>query len=134
MPSIRFPLLYPAALLLAVALAGCAGTPALSELRAQVEPPPGLEVTDDAELDVRLVGARGTLAETHVTPRGQGPWPVVLRYAPPQDDASVQLRAELRQQGRVTHAAEPLSLDDTAPGDILSLPIVPRPSAAPGPQ
>lgn len=127
MPSIHFPLRFPAALLLAVALAGCAGTPPLSELRAQVEPPPGLEVSDDAELDVRLVGASGTLAETHVTPRGPGPWPVVLRYAPPRDDASVGLRAELRQHGRVTHAAEPLLLDDAAPGDTLSLPILPRP-------
>ncbi|WP_445156635.1 hypothetical protein [Halomonas sp. E14] len=127
MPTIRLPLRYPIALMLAVALAGCAGTPDLSELRAQVEPPPGLVVSNDAELDVRLVGAGGTLAETHVTPRGPGPWPVVLRYAPPRDDASVQLRAELRQQGRVTHSAEPLQLDDAAPGDTLSLPILPRP-------
>ncbi|WP_444678620.1 hypothetical protein [Halomonas sp. E19] len=75
MPTIRLPLRNPIALMLAVALAGCAGTPDLSELRAQVEPPPGLVVSNDAELDVRLVGAGGTLAETHVTPRGPGPGP-----------------------------------------------------------
>jgi uncharacterized lipoprotein YbaY len=117
-------------LLAALVLAGCAGTPQFTELRTSVEPTAQLEPAEDAELSVRLSDAGGTLAETRVTPLDPGPWPVVLRYdsrALEGADAP-RLSAELRQQGRLTHAtAEPVPLETDAPAEPVSLPLDPRP-------
>lgn len=111
-----------------LALAGCAGTPEFTELSALVEPPAGLELGADAELQVRLSDAEGALAETHATPSGSGPWPVTLRFDRRTFEAarSPRLSAELRQQGSLTHVSpEPVAI--SAPDESsVSLPLVPR--------
>lgn len=111
-----------------LALAGCAGTPDFTELSVRVEPPAGLEPGADTELQVRLSGRDGILAETHTTPSGSGPWPVTLRFDRHTFEAarSPRLTAELRQQGSLTHVSpEPVAIasPEAAP---VSLPLVPR--------
>ncbi|WP_111415436.1 YbaY family lipoprotein [Billgrantia lactosivorans] len=118
-----------AGVLMLLAMAGCAGTPEFAELEAHVEPPPGLEPTEDAELRVELRDASGTLAETRATPGGSGPWPVSLRFdrRTLEEARSPRLSAELRQQGSLTHVtSEPISVSTPGAGP-LSLPLDPRP-------
>lgn len=110
-------------------LAGCAGTPQFTELNTQVVPPAGLELAAETELQVRLSDAEGTLAQTHVTPSGSGPWPVTLRFDRRTLEATPrpQLSAELRQQGSLTHVSpEPVAVSDSGEG-VISLPLAPRP-------
>ncbi|MBA2780639.1 YbaY family lipoprotein [Billgrantia kenyensis] len=112
-----------------VALTGCAGAPQFTELDAQVEPPAGLEPSDDAELRVRLSDDSGTLAETQATPHDSGPWPVTLRFDRRTFESarSPQLSAELRQQGNLTHITpEPVIVPGPDAGPF-SLPLAPRP-------
>ncbi|WP_104203243.1 YbaY family lipoprotein [Billgrantia saliphila] len=109
-------------------LAGCAGTPDFAEVPIRVEPPAQLRLTEDAELRVRLSGADGPLAETHVEPRDSGPWSVVLRYdrRAIETAPAPRLSATLRQQGRLTHAtAEPVALEATRPDAPISLSLDP---------
>ncbi|MCE8021723.1 hypothetical protein HOP51_16625 [Halomonas sp. MCCC 1A11036] len=120
---------FTISMLALLALAGCASAPDFTELTAQVEPPAGLEPAADAELQVQLRDAEGTLAATHATPRGSGPWPVVLRFDRRTLEAarSPQLAAELRQGGSLTHVtAEPVAVSGTDASPV-SLPLAPRP-------
>lgn len=118
-----------AAVLMLMALAGCAGSPDFVELDTRIEPPAELVPSQDAELRVQLRDASGPLAETRSTPSGNGPWPVTLRFdrRALEQARSPRLTAELRQQGSLTHVTAepvPISAADTGP---LSLPLDPRP-------
>ncbi|AMC99133.1 YbaY family lipoprotein [Halomonas chromatireducens] len=116
-------------LLMLLVLAGCAGTPQFTELQARVIPPDPLTLTDDAELNVRLSDADGTLAETTLTHLGTPPWPVALRHdSQALDEASSpQLSAELRQGGELTHAtSEPVLLEERTRDEPVTLPLAPR--------
>ncbi|MCE9662888.1 YbaY family lipoprotein [Halomonas sp. M5N1S17] len=116
-------------LLVMLVLAGCAGTPQFTELQARVIPPDPLTLSDDAELNVRLSDADGTLAETTLTHLGTPPWAVSLRHDSQalEDSRSPRLSAELRQRGELTHAtSEPVLLEESHPDEPVTLSLDPR--------
>lgn len=124
-PTLRLAL----GLLVMLVLAGCAGTPQFTELQARVIPPEPLTLSDDAELNVRLSDADGTLAETTLTHLDAPPWAASLRYDSQALEGSraPRLSAELRQRGELTHAtSEPVLLEESRPDEPVTLPLDPR--------
>ncbi|RCV88655.1 YbaY family lipoprotein [Billgrantia montanilacus] len=117
-------------LLVTLVLVGCAGTPQFTELQTRVVPPEPMTLSDDAELNVRLSDAEGTLAETTLTHLDAPPWAVSLRHDSQalEDARAPRLSAELRQRGELTHATgEPVPLEESNPDEPVTLSLDPRP-------
>ncbi|QJQ96007.1 MULTISPECIES: YbaY family lipoprotein [Halomonadaceae] len=120
---------------LLLALSACAGRPELEELHARVVPSAPLEIGSDAELRVSLEGPtngqRQTIAESRYSRIGSGPIEVVLRYDVRALASSSEylLRAELRDEGRITHVnREPVTLTgaQATSSRIFEIPLEPR--------
>ncbi|GAA5171981.1 MULTISPECIES: YbaY family lipoprotein [Halomonadaceae] len=137
-PGLPRPLRLALALLVLLALGGCALTPRLANLEARVVADAPLELPRNAELSVTLregSASGGVIATGNYTRLGRGPIPVILRYDANAVGAGgdYRLRAEIRADGRLLYASpEPVAvLTGNAATGPVEVPVEPVAASRP---
>jgi len=137
-PGLQQPLRLALALLVLLALGGCALSPRFANLEARISADAPFELPRNAELNLTLregSASGGVIAEGNYTRLSRGPIPVVLRYDANAVTAGRDylLRAEIRADGRLLYASpEPVAVltDDTAAGSV-KVPVEPVDASLP---
>ncbi|GHC38253.1 YbaY family lipoprotein [Aidingimonas halophila] len=124
---------------LMISLAACAGGPRFETLDVRVDSEEPIDTDDDAELRINLIddteNERRVIAENRMERLGDPPYTATLRYdaSAIDSDSRYVLRAELRQDGRLTHAEdEPVPVWDGGDDQLPTIKLVPLPRDSDG--